>query len=266
MEQLELKFRCRVFPLLITAAWLSCANAQTTPDVGAVTIRFLYGGPSFEPAPVNVAQDGEFCGKHPLVNERLLVDPKTKGIKNVLVYVDTGRGQTKLPAANYEPETVELANDKCRFEPRIVITKVGDTLKVTNPDTVAHNANIDFWENRPVNLTIPAGGHQEIKLTDVEGKPAVVACNIHPWMAARVMVLDNPYAAVSNDQGEVTIKGLPAGQLIVFRVFHEAGNLKEVDVNGEDEEWKNGRFEVKIDPGFNDLGTVTVPADALSAD
>ncbi len=61
------------------------------------------------------------------------------------------------------------------------------------------------------------------------------------------------------------MQGLPTGKL-VFRANHEAGAIREVKINGKDEEWSRSRFEVDIKPGMNDLGTVVVPADALGAE
>ncbi len=247
---------------LILALITLTANGAETGDL---KIRFEYGGDPPKPLPVNVTQDSAFCGKHGLTNERLLVHPENKGIQNVLVYVYTGRGGSKLPAMTLNKETHTLANKDCRFEPRIVIAKVGDTLKVTNPDPVGHNANVGLWE-KPVNLTIPPGGEEFIPLEVKEPAPAPVACNIHPWMSAHVVVLEHPYAAKSDRSGELTIKGLPAGEELVFRAFHEAGSIKEVKIDGKDVEWKLSRFEVKIKPGMNDLGTVVIPADSLRAD
>jgi hypothetical protein len=38
-----------------------------------------------------------------------------------------------------------------------------------------------------------------------------VKCNIHSWMRAFIGVVDNPYFAVSGDDGAFTIKNLPPG-------------------------------------------------------
>jgi len=99
-----------------------------------------------------------------------------------------------------------------------------------------------------------------------EPAPIPVDCNIHPWMKSYVVVLDHPFAAVSDENGDLTIKGLPAGEELVFRVYHEAGGIKEVEINGKSEEWSRSRFKVDVKPGMNDLGTVVIPTDALSAD
>ena len=249
------------FALAVVLAALPAAAQET----GDLKIRFEYGGTPIPPDLVDVNKDVAYCGKHKLVDETLLIHPENKGIKNVVVYVYTGRGGSKLNDVETSDDTHVMANQNCRFEPHIVIAQVGDTLKVTNPDAVGHNANISFFNNNAVNFTIPAGQEKLVELEKDEPAPIPVACNIHPWMKGYVVVLDHPFGAVSNADGELVIKGLPAGEELTFRVFHEAGSIDEVSINGEEESWRRARFDVKIEPGMNDLGTVVVPADALDA-
>lgn len=235
-------------------------------ETGTLKAKFVFGGAAFKPEPVNVNKDVDFCGKHPLVNERLLVNAEGKGIQNVVLYVFTGRGGSKLPPQAATNATHELANDKCRFEPRIVVMQAGDTLKITNPDAVGHNANLNFFANPAQNITIPPGAEKLVKVEKAEPAPIPVDCNIHPWMRAYVIALDHPFVAVSNNNGEIEIKGLPAGEKLSFRLYHEAaaGTIKEVLVDGKPTALKKNVLELDIKSGMNDVGTITIPADALS--
>ncbi|WP_390621402.1 methylamine utilization protein [Novipirellula artificiosorum] len=229
-------------------------------------MRFEYAGVPKDPALLQVNKDVEYCGKHMLKNERLLVNPDNKGVKDVVVYVYTGRGGSKLddvPAANTKHV---LANDKCRFEPHIVLAQTGDTLEITNPDPVGHNANLNFFKNAAQNFLIPAGGSKTVDLKEEEPAPIPVDCNIHPWMRAYVVVLEHPFVAKSDENGELVIKGLPEGEELTFRVYHEAGRIDEVTVNGKVETWSRSRFDQEIKAGENDMGTVVIPVGALSYD
>jgi len=107
------------------------AVAQKTGDL---KIRFEYGGKAFAPKPIIPNKNADFCGKQNLVDESLLVSQANNGIKNVAVYVYTGRGGSKLDKSKPVNNTHTLANQGCRFEPRILVTQTGDTLKVTNPE------------------------------------------------------------------------------------------------------------------------------------
>jgi len=243
------------FASLLSLALCSTAFAQT----GDLKVRFEYGGTVPVASAINVDKDKEFCGKHKLKDESLLVNAENKGVQNVIFYVYTGRGGSKIDDVAPANNTHVLANENCRFEPHIVIAQKGDKLKVTNPDTVGHNANLNFLNNTQQNFTVPAGQEKVVELEESEPAPIPVDCNIHPWMKAYVVVMDHPFAAKSNENGELLIKGLPTGEL-VFRVYHEAASIKKVKVNGKDEEWTRSRVKITIKPGMNDLGTVTIPA------
>ena len=53
--------------------------------------------------------------------------------------------------------------------------------------------------------------------------PAEVTCDIHPWMKGYWLVLDSPYFAVTDDQGNFEIKNVPSkAQKVV--VWQEAVN------------------------------------------
>ncbi len=250
----------------VTSSALSSNLAHAADETGTLKMKFVYGGKAPAAEPVNINKDIEFCGKTKLFDETLIVNPENKGIKNVIVYVYTSRrGGSKLP--EYEPssKTYELANDECRFEPHILIMQTGDTLKVTNPDEVGHNANMQFIRNEAKNLQIPPGGEVSLKLDAAEPAPIPVDCNIHPWMRARVVVLEHPFVAKSDENGVLEIKGLPAGDELVFRVYAEAadGPIKEVMINGKKTKWRLNRFEVDVKPGENDMGTIEIPAAAF---
>ncbi|QDS86784.1 MULTISPECIES: methylamine utilization protein [Rosistilla] len=250
---------------LIISAFVATTFLSATADAqqwGDLKVKFVFKGAAPDADKIAVTVDKEFCGKHDLVDESLVVG-KDGGIQNVVVYAYDGRGGVKLPAIHPDlegkPNTHELANKDCRFEPHIVICKAGDTLNVTNPDPVGHNCNLAFLVNAAQNFTIPPLKSKEVKLDNAEPAPIPVACNIHPWMQAKVVVLEHPYAAKSDESGTLVIKNLPTGKL-AFRLYHEAaGRLSGLEVAGSEVNRRNV-FEVEIKPGENDLGTVELDA------
>ena len=247
--------------LIFAATSIMGASDGRAAETGDLKIHFKYGGAAPDAKAIIPTANAEFCGKNPLSDPSLMVDKDNQGLKNVVVYVYTGRGGSDIDFEGGEAEVKELANRGCEFDPHIVITKTGDTLKVTNPDPIGHNANIQFFKNKAVNPTIPAGQFVDVELVKPEPAPIPIACNIHPWMTAFVVVLDHPYAAVSDKDGNLVIKGLPVGKELVFRAYHESARIKEVEIDGKKTKWKRSRFEVKIEPGMNDLGTVVIGED-----
>ncbi|MDB4338600.1 methylamine utilization protein [Rhodopirellula sp.] len=250
--------------LSIAVLLLFASVSVSAAETGDLKIRFEYGGDAPKQVAVNVTADGAFCGKQGLLDESLIVNAEDKGLQNVVVQVYTGRGGSKLDSVEPSSDEITLDNDSCRFEPHVVIAQVGDTLKVTNSDAVGHNANLQFFNNAAKNPMIPPNQDVKVELTESEPGIVEVRCNIHPWMKALLLVLDHPYASVSNASGELVIKGIPVGEH-TFRVNHESARIGEVSVNGETEKWSRSRFELEIKPGMNDMGTIVIPSDAFSA-
>jgi hypothetical protein len=82
-----------------------------------------------------------------------------------------------------------------------------------------------------------------------ERAPGPVSCSIHPWMQAWWLVLDHPYFAVTDDNGNFEIKNAPAGTQRVV-VWQEAvgyvtpGSGEPVDIKANDTTSK----EFQLDP------------------
>jgi hypothetical protein len=88
------------------------------------------------------------------------------------------------------------------------------TLKSSDPKN--HNVNIKL-KISPFNSTIGPGQSVPFTPQSAERTPGAVVCDIHPWMSAWWMVLDNPYSAVTDSKGNFEIKNAPAGtQKVVF--------------------------------------------------
>jgi len=259
------RFRRLIATVAVGAATFAVGNSVSAQDA-TLKMRFVYDGIPPSAGTINPNKDQDFCGKHDIPNEKLIVNSENKGIQHVIVHVYTRSSGDDLPKTSPGTTTHELANDQCRFQPHIVIAQTGDKLKITNPDPVGHNANLNFIRNTQQNLMIPAGQEKVVDLKEEEPAPIPVECNIHPWMKAYVVVLEHPFADVSDSDGNIEIKGLPAGKEITFAVRYEGGKLDEVKVGGKETDWKRQRFEVDLKAGENDMGEILVPASALSAD
>jgi plastocyanin len=230
-------------------------------QTGSLKLRVVYGGDVPKGADIAVTADKQYCGNFKLTDESLVVNPENKGIQNVVLHVHTtGRGGTKLksipPPKN---QTKVLDNKGCRFEPRVVILQVGDTLKISNSDDIGHNANMGFIEGRPINIQIAAHSSHDEKIEKAEPGLMGVSCGSHPWMKASFVAFDHPYAAVSDKNGLIEIKDLPTEKL-TFRMIHETAKYEGITVGGKPADWKKNVFELTIKPGENDLGDVVIPA------
>lgn len=238
------------------------ASAEEWGDLtGTITIDAKVKVPA--QANINVDKDREVCGKHNLKVESVIVNPENRGFADILVYVYARKGPKPPVHADYKETAdakVTLDNVGCRYEPRVTLLRTTQTLVIGNKDTIGHNTKIDTFKNPPINPIIPAGAEIEQKFPVAETRPSPVGCNIHPWMAATLLVQDHPYMTVTDKDGKFTIEKLPAGEW-TFQFRHPMkGYITDVTVNNKTEEWKKGRTKLKIKSGTNDLGNIVISA------
>ena len=82
-------------------------------------------------------------------------------------------------------------------------------------------------------------------------------------MKGYLVVKEHPYVGVSDKDGKLTLKNVPAGKWS-FQVWQEAlGFVSEVKQDGKATKWEKGRVELTIKAGANDLGEVKIPAGAF---
>jgi hypothetical protein len=248
---------CLLSFALAAALIAPCTQAA---EWGNLMARFVFDGAPPPEKPAQITSDKEFCGKHKVLLEALVVDPDNKGVANVVVYLYLGRTDAKPSIhesyAATEKAEVKLDNNKCRFDPHVCLLRTTQTLLLGNSDPVAHNTKIDTFKNAPINPILPAGGELRHKFPLSERLPARVSCSIHPWMSGWLLVKDHPYFAVSDKEGKFEIRNLPVGKW-TFQFWHEtSGYVSEVKLGGEPTAWARGRAEIDVKAGDNDLGEV----------
>jgi plastocyanin len=145
------------------------------------------------------------------VDESVLVNSNGT-LANVFVYIKTG-----LEGKQFEtpPTRVTIDQHGCWFQPRVLGIQTGQTLLISNSDPVTHNIHPLAQINREWNHSQGAG---EAPLERKFLKPEVmirVKCNIHSWMRAYIGVVDNPYFAVTGQDGTFEIRNVPPGEYVI---------------------------------------------------
>ena len=248
--------------------------AKVEGDWGHLTGQILISGEvpenKIEDVAGTPAADRAAClvdGKVP-ADDGIVVSEK-KQLRDVYVMMYTGRGAEepdKFHPSYEEAKKVELTldNQKCRFVPKAIFARAGQTLTLKNSDSVGHNCHITTWEQEH-NVNIPPNKETKLKLEAVDDKsPGDVRCDIHKWMDSTILIRDNPYVAISDETGVFRIENIPAGDWH-FQFWHKkAGYLKTIEVK-DYEVSKRGVIETKIENEKTlDLGVLTLPAEALS--
>lgn len=122
-----------------------------------------------------------------------------------LIYIDHVKGNFPSPK-----EHPHMSQRGLVFQPHILPVLKGTTVDFTNDDTVSHNVFSPAGSADPFNLGIYAPG---IKKTETFNTLGVVPllCIIHPDMSAFVIVLQNPYFALTRKEGSFQIDRVPPG-------------------------------------------------------
>ena len=127
---------------------------------------------------------------------------KVKGLRtpaNILVYL------SKAPAASGEMSKAKIVMDQrnLEFVPHVLPVLVGSTVDFPNNDKVDHNV-FSMSRTKKFNLGSYKAGESKSVVFD---KPGIVElrCDVHAEMAAYILVMKNPYFAVTDKQGRFEI-------------------------------------------------------------
>lgn len=183
-------------------------------DGGTITGKITYSGAPVEPEVVAVDKDQEVCGDS--IEVVKVQTDAAGGLANAVVRItDITSGK---PLDSLGSEFV-LDQVNCVYVPAVVIVPVGESLTVLNSDGILHNIHTTPFDNPPLNVAQPAT--QPEIMSDPFSIPEIipVGCDVHKWMNAHVVVVDQPYAVVTGSDGSFTLTDVPPGTYTV-EVWH----------------------------------------------
>ncbi len=230
-----LRFAAR---LLCLGVWLGSALlAQPSPTykeikvLGGATIHgtVALGGNAPACDVFAVTKNPSCCGLKKM-SPRLVVG-KNNGVAKTIIFLE-GIHEGKSFAAL---EQSRLTQEHCEYSPHISIHRLGADLEICNNDPILHNVHAYCLESTPrsvFNIAQPIKGQRSsVKGTQFNTTGIVQAtCDAnHPWMSAYIMVADNPYAAITDANGEYTITDVPPGKY-VLKLWHEGVKIARKDL------------------------------------
>jgi hypothetical protein len=200
------------------------------------------------------AKDSAVCAADDVPDESLVIDAKSKGIANVVVYLQKKPAKVHPNLVNTKDAEVVFDQKGCRFIPHVLLLRTDQQVRVLSEDAVAHNTHSYPLKNNQQNFIVTPNDRKGVlvpKQAQVERLPSKVGCDIHPWMQAWWVILDHPYAAVTKEDGTFEIADLPVGEH-KFIVWQEKVGFVDK------------AYTVTVKAGDNDLKPLKVPAATLS--
>ena len=151
------------------------------------------------------------------------------GLKDVVVVVE---GVQSGKPFTFRDAQVEA--NVCQFLPFVTVVSDKRELTVTNRDPVSHDiqgyaydqAGVDIVLHRP---SLKATGTTEVVNLIKGRKVFTMQCGMHPYMQNWGYAIDNPYYAVTGQEGTFVIGDLPAGTYHI-KAWHPALGVREQDI------------------------------------
>jgi plastocyanin len=202
------------------------ATASAAQAAGSVKGSIKLVGKAPEAAPINMKAD-PYCAKQPGTKDEEVVVGKAGELKNVVVRIAKG------VATPPEPPTTAAVVDQsgCMYHPRIVVVQAGQPVEIRNSDMTLHNVHTYKGTQTLFNLAAIQGTPPKTKKFPTVGDIVKFKCDVHPWMTGYVLVTDNPYHVVTNDDGKFDLEGVPPGNYTLEAWHEKYGTVtKEITV------------------------------------
>lgn len=233
-----MKLGCRLWtPMLVSAHFFekhdtmknlltvvtAAAVVTTVSSLSAAEISGKIKLKGTPPAEIPIQMD-EACGKlqPKQATTRHYVVGADSGLGNVFVYIKSG-----AKPAPAKGEATMLDQEGCMYQPYVMGVQTGQKFKIKNSDDTLHNVHAMPKNNKEFNFGQPVKGMVTEKSFDQPEVLVKFKCDVHPWMFAYVGVVEHPYFAVTDKDGNFTLKDVPAGEYTVEAVHLKAGKAEQ---------------------------------------
>ena len=200
----------------------SAGSDTTGTGFARFTGRITVDGVFSELAPLVAVGDpdvkDEVCTKAAVPDDSVIVG-SDGGLADVFVFAIGIPDGVDVPAPPEEPALLD--QKACRFIPQALLFRVGQPLQLINSDPTAHNVHTGSFFREQFNQVIPPNDQvgTTIEYERVERVPVQTKCDLHTWMLSYHMAVDNPWFALSAEDGTFVIDDLPPGDW-EFMIWH----------------------------------------------
>jgi len=164
------------------------------------------------------------------VHAQLILVGDNNTLGNVFVYIKSGLAKATYPVPS---QAVVISQAGCNYSPHIIGVRVGQKIKILNPDGTLHNVHAMCKINPEFNASMPDFRKEMQTSFDKAEFMFPVRCDVHPWMQAWMAVMDHPFFDVTGAEGKYEIKNIPAGTYVI-EAWHERLESKMATVTVKD--------------------------------
>jgi plastocyanin len=115
-----------------------------------------------------------------------------------------------VPGAKLARPLEAVHQKNATFVPHVLPVMIGTAVEFPNDDNIFHNV-FSKSDARPFDLGLYKKGDPPHQVTFTNLGEVDVFCSIHSRMSCIILVLENPYYAVTDSRGRYSITNVPAG-------------------------------------------------------
>lgn len=140
-------------------------------------------------------------------------------MRDFVVYLEGKIGTSAAPTNVVAVTASRVAQQGAAFTPHILPVQAGTTVEWPNHDDIFHNV-FSISDAKQFDLDLYKGNPPEKRVVFERAGKVDVYCSIHANMHCVVLVMENPYFAMTDAEGHFAITNVPPGTY-KLKAWHE---------------------------------------------